>query len=56
MIYDGAVEDDYTSRMWDGDVTLVLRVWNLNNPASFHITVSQENFIYLLYFFATFIT
>lgn len=55
-IFDEALENDYTSQMWDGDVTLVLYVRNLNSPSSFRITVDQENFIYLLYFFATFIT
>lgn len=56
VIFDSAVENDYTSHMWDGDVTLILYVRNLNSPSSFRITVDQENFIYLLYFFATFIT
>jgi hypothetical protein len=55
-IFNQAVRNGYTNHMWDGDVTLVLHVSNLNNPSTFRITVDQQNYLYLLYFFATFIT
>ena len=56
LLFEEAVENDYTSRMWDRDVTLVLRVSGLNSPSQFRITVDQEDYFYLIYFFATFIT
>ncbi len=55
-LFDEAVDDDYTRHMWDGDVTLVLHVTNLTAPSSLRITVDQQNYIILLYFFLTFIT
>lgn len=55
-LFEEATEDDYTSQMWDNDVTLVLHLSNLNSPSTFRITVDQADYIYLLYFFATFIT
>lgn len=56
LLLEEAMVNDYTSHMWDGDVSLVIHVSKLNNPSEFKITVDQENYIYLLYFFATFIT
>lgn len=48
--------NNYTRSVWDRDVTLVLLVSNLSNSTRFRITVEQPNFLFLLYFFATFIT
>ncbi len=56
LLVEEAMVNEYTSKMWDEDVTLVLHVSGLANPSEFKITVDQENYIYLLYFFATFIT
>lgn len=55
-IFNSAVENDYTKSMWDGDVTLVIYLSNLTRPMTFKITVDQQDFLFLLYFFITFIT
>lgn len=55
-ILNDAVENDYTSAMWDQDTTLVIYVFNLSSPMTFKITVDQQNLLFLLYFFITFIT
>ncbi len=47
-------ENEYTSLMWDSDVSLVIYFSNLTNPTSLRITVDQQDLLYLLYFFATF--
>ena len=55
-ILNDAVENDYTSAMWDQDTTLVIYVSNLSSPMIFRITVDQQDLWFLLYFFITFIT
>ncbi len=35
-------EDDYTDDMWDGDVTLVVYVYNLTNPMTFKVKLVFE--------------
>ena len=55
-IFYNAVENDYTKSMWDNDVTLVIYLSNLSRPMTFKITVDQQDFLFLLYFFITFIT
>ena len=55
-IFNNAVENDYTSAMWDEDTTLVIYIFNLSSPMTFKITVDQQDFLFLLYFFITFIT
>jgi Fanconi anemia group I protein len=55
-IFNSAVENDYTSPMWDEDTTLVIYIYNLSSPMRFKITVDQQNLWFLLYFFITFIT
>ena len=55
-IFNNAVENDYTSAMWDEDTTLVIYIYNLSSPMTFKITVDQQNLWFLLYFFITFIT
>ena len=55
LFYD-SVESDYTKSMWDDDVTLVIYLSNLSRPMTFKITVDQQDFLFLLYFFITFIT
>lgn len=55
-IFNDAVENDYTSAMWDQDTTLVIYIFNLSSPMTFKITVDQQDFLFLLYFFITFIT
>ena len=55
-IFNIAVENDYTNSMWDGDTTLVIFLFNLTMPMRFRITVDQQDFVFLLYFFITFIT
>lgn len=47
-------ENEYTSRMWDSDVSLVVFLSGLSNPTTLRITVDQQDLYYLLYFFATF--
>ncbi|CAI8041271.1 Attractin [Geodia barretti] len=54
-LFAGRRERDYTRKMWDGNVALVIRVSNLTNPITFRITLDQTNLWFLLYFFATFI-
>ena len=55
-IFNDAVENDYTSAMWDQDTTLVIYIFNLSSPMTFKITVDQQDLLFLLYFFITFIT
>jgi len=55
-LFDMANANNYSRHIWDRDVTLVLRVTNLSNTTVVRITVEQQNFLFLLYFFATFIT
>ena len=55
-IFSDAVENDYTSAMWDQDTTLVIYLFNLSSPMTFKITVDQQDYLFLLYFFITFIT
>ena len=55
-IFNSAVENDYTNSMWDGDASLVIYIFNLTTPMRFRITVDQQDFLFLLYFFITFIT
>ena len=38
-VFRGRREHDYTSRMWNGDVALVIRVTNLTNPMTFRVSV-----------------
>ena len=55
-IFNVAVENDYTNSMWNKDTTLVIYLSNLTRPMMFKITVDQQDFLFLLYFFITFIT
>lgn len=55
-IISDAVENDYTSSLWDGDTTLIIFLYNLTSPMTFRITVDQQDYLFLLYFFITFIT
>jgi len=47
-------ENEYTSFMWDQDVSLVVYLSNLHSPSQFRLTVDQQDLVFLLYFFATF--
>ena len=55
-IFNSAVENDYTNSMWDEDTSLIIYLSNLTRPMTFKITVDQQDFLFLLYFFITFIT
>jgi len=55
-LFNAAVENDYTSHMWDKDVTLVIYLYNLTSSVQYKITVDQTDLIFVLYFFATFIS
>ena len=37
-LFDGRRERDYTRKMWDGNVALVIRVSNLTNPMTFRVS------------------
>ena len=36
-LFNGRRERDYTRKMWDGNVALVIRVSNLTNPMTFRV-------------------
>ncbi len=55
-LFNSTTGNDYTRHIWDRDVTLVLLVTHLSNSTKFKVTVEQQSYIFLLYFFATFIT
>ena len=54
-LFENATENDFTAAMWDGDVTLVVRASNLSSSVSYRVTVDQQDLLFLLYFFATFV-
>ena len=55
-LFESVDANDYSRHIWDRDVTLIIRVTGLSNTTIIRITVEQQNFLFLLYFFATFIT
>lgn len=55
-LFEARAENDYTRHMWNGDVALVIYVYNLADPMTFKITLEQMDLIFLLYFFATFVS
>lgn len=48
-------ENDYTSRLWNGHIALIVHVSNLTSPLTYKMTLDQMDLFFLIYFFATFI-
>jgi Fanconi anemia group I protein len=46
---------DYTSSLWDGDVGLVIYISDLKPRMNFRVTTDQNDLMFLVYFFLTFL-
>uniref|UniRef100_A0A1X7VPN4 Laminin EGF-like domain-containing protein n=2 Tax=Amphimedon queenslandica TaxID=400682 RepID=A0A1X7VPN4_AMPQE len=55
-LFGNSSSNDFTSNLWDGDVGLVIYVFNLKPDLQYKITVDQNDLTFLIYFFVTFLT